>query len=97
MNSLIVTLPMVIPLTVFFAVAMSGHADPSSPILYAGVALMLGGWAMLIRSKWDQIRRGELASLGVPKASAKMRALYLSSYFVMATGWTLACTSGLLR
>lgn len=55
---------------------------------------MFLGWCLLIRSKWDQVRRGDVINFGVSSDRPMMRSLYRLSYFVMVSGALITCFSG---
>lgn len=73
---------------------LAQHADSRSPYFYVGIALMLIGWCLLLYSKWDQIRKGQLLKFGV--SNPKMRLLYGLSYATMLAGYLLSTFSGTL-
>lgn len=94
MTAFVLGLPLV-AFVLAIVLSMAQHADGKSPFFYIGIGLMAFGWAILVRSKWDQIRRGEWAIFGVdPKSSSKMRWLYRLSYVVMLIGYLTSTFSG---
>lgn len=95
-NSLFVVIPVLAAFILGMVLSLSSLADSRSPFFYAGIALMIVGWGLLVRSKWDQVRKGDVWSFGISKDHPEMKWLYRCSYAVMISGWLMACLSGLL-
>jgi hypothetical protein len=95
-NFVIVVLPIIVAFILAFVFGLARFADATSPFFYGGIGLMAVGWLLLVRSKWDQIRSGEIWTFGVSQANNKMRLLYRLSYAVMIVGYLVSTFSGQL-
>ena len=95
-NFLIILIPVATAFALAFALGLAKYADAHSPLFYIGIGLIVIGWCLLVRSKWDQIRRGELCTFGVSKTHPSMRGLYWLAYITMIVGWLIATFSGQL-
>jgi hypothetical protein len=86
--------PFLMAFTAVIVMSLARFTDINSPFFYLGIVSMLTGWALLVRSKWDQVRKGDLLTWGITKDHPEMRMLYHMSYVVMIAGWLVACFSG---
>jgi|GEM_PF-5184276 len=93
-NSLLFALPIGILGFLLLAFLMSSNVDPSSPLFYIGLVMMIAGYGMLVRSKWDQLRKCDFTSYGISKSRPQMQRLYRLSYVCMIGGWLIVCLSG---
>jgi hypothetical protein len=93
-NFLILGLPLIVAFTLTFVLSLAKFADASSLFFYVGIALMFTGWGMLVISKWDQVKRGDLVSWGI--TNQKRRLLYIFSYLTMLVGYLVTTFSGRL-
>jgi formate hydrogenlyase subunit 3/multisubunit Na+/H+ antiporter MnhD subunit len=82
------------PFVTGFVAVMSLGADATKSSFYFGIATMILGWLILVASKWDQVRKGDIWTFGVSKDRPQMRRYYYLSYLVMFLGWLIACLSG---
>jgi hypothetical protein len=96
-NWMTVILPILLSGTMAFVMKLSSFADPESIFFYIGIGLMFIGWCLLVRAKWDQVRRGDIFSFGISRSRPEMKRLYRFSYVVMIAGWLLACFSGAIH
>ena len=90
-NFLILGLPLLVAFALTFIIGLSQYANTSSPFFYVGIALMFSGWGMLVFSKWDQVKRGDLLSWGI--SNPRMRLLYSLSYVSMFVGYLVTTFS----
>ena len=93
-NLLVLLLPILVAFIATLAFGLARYADAQSPLFWMGIVLMVIGWVLLVRSKWPQLRGGDLSTFGVSQANAKNRNLYWASYIVMVSGYLLSTFSG---
>ena len=94
-QAIVVGLPIFAGILTILLTQITRSADASTPYFWFGIIGMLGGYIMLVRSKWSQIRQGDLFSWGLDSNSQKMKPIYILSYLMMAGGFGLAAFSGL--
>lgn len=61
--------------TAILLIALIRAADASSPYFWIGMAVV-AGYASIVRSKWDQIQRGDFFSWGLSPEANGMRGHY---------------------
>ena len=93
-NFLLIIFPVLVALILAFVVGLARFADTRSSFFYLGVGFMAIGWCLLVRSKWDQIRHGELWTFGLSHSHQKMRLRYRLSYVIMIVGYLISTFSG---
>jgi hypothetical protein len=74
--------------------ALTQGADHTTVYFWAGLAGMISGYALLVRSKWDQIQSGDFFTWGLSPSARKLRPVYIASYLFMTCGFILAGVSG---
>ncbi len=86
-----------LPVAAFFALLLfrlTKNADATSPFFWLGIAGMIGGYAMLVRAKWDQVKRGDFFTWGTTASEPSLKTLYVLSYCFMVVGVIVAGISG---
>lgn len=69
-------------------------ADAITLWFWVGLLAMIAGYSALVRSKWDQIQKGDLFSWGLSASARHLRPLYISAHLMMAGGFLLAGAAG---
>ena len=95
-NGLIIVLPVIIAFTLTVVLSLAKYADAGSPFFFLGIALMVVGWCLLLRSKWPQIRQGQIWTFGISESNSNMRHCYRLGYAMIILGWLVCTFSGYL-
>lgn len=94
-NGIILLLPVFFGFILTFVIGLSRFATTDSSYFYLGILLMALGWLMLVWSKWDQVRRGEVFTWGL--SNEKMGFVYFWSYVLMVAGYLVSTFSATIE
>lgn len=75
---------------------ISSQADANNVYFWIGIAAMITGYALLVRSKWDQIQARDFFTWGLSPSMRKYKSFYLASYLFMFCGFMVAGSSGII-
>ena len=76
------------------AAALVQNVNPHGAVFFSGLGVMVAGVCSLVRSKWDQIKIGNLLTWGISKDFPRMKKFHRAGYALIILGWLMLVFSG---